>query len=108
MKLQFFGMPRNYITNFKREKQMAMKTTGYKKLHFTVMLYITANGNKLPPYAILNRKMAPKENFCKDVIVQPLPPKCMDDIGVNGRLTWIYVGTSALCVNNATKYACNR
>jgi hypothetical protein len=32
------------------------------------MLHITANGNKLPPYVILNRKTVPKENFCKDVI----------------------------------------
>jgi hypothetical protein len=34
------------------------------------MLCITANGNKLPPYIILNRKTVPKENVCKDVIVQ--------------------------------------
>jgi hypothetical protein len=33
------------------------------------MLYVTADGNKLPPYAILNRKTLPNENFCKDVIV---------------------------------------
>jgi hypothetical protein len=65
-----FYAPRNYTTNFKGEKQVAMKTTGYEKLHVTVMLCITTNGNKLPPYIILNRKTVQKENFCKDVIVQ--------------------------------------
>jgi hypothetical protein len=52
------------------EKQVPMKTTGYKTLHITIMLCITANGNKLAPYIILNRKTVPKENFCKDVIVK--------------------------------------
>jgi hypothetical protein len=34
------------------------------------MLCTTTNGNELPPYVILNRKTVPKENVCKDVIVQ--------------------------------------
>jgi hypothetical protein len=63
----FFNMPRNYTINFKGEKQVALKTTGCEKLHVTVMLRITANGNKLPPYIILNRQCQNK-NFCKDVI----------------------------------------
>jgi hypothetical protein len=33
------------------------------------MLSATADGNKLPPYVILNRKTIPKEMFCRDVIV---------------------------------------
>jgi hypothetical protein len=49
---------------------VAIKTTDYKKLYVTVMLCITANGNKLPPYAIFNRKTVAKVNFCKGVIVQ--------------------------------------
>jgi hypothetical protein len=47
-----------------------MKTTGYEKLHITVMICITANGNTLPAYVILNRRTVPKENHCKAVIVQ--------------------------------------
>jgi hypothetical protein len=62
-------MPRYYTINFKGEEQMAMKTTSCGKLYVIVMLCITANGNELPPYIILNRKTVPKENFCKDVIV---------------------------------------
>jgi hypothetical protein len=46
-----------------------MKTKGYEKLCVTVMLCLTKNGNKLPPYIILNRKTVPKEKFCKDVLV---------------------------------------
>jgi hypothetical protein len=46
-----------------------MKATGYEKLHVAVILCITSNGNKLPPYVILNRKTVPKENFCKDITV---------------------------------------
>jgi hypothetical protein len=43
---------------------MAMKTTCYKKLCVTVMLCTTADGNKLLPCIILNRKTVAKENFC--------------------------------------------
>jgi hypothetical protein len=72
---------------------VAMKTTGYEKLRVTVMLCITANGNKLPPYVILNRKTVPEENLCKDIIRNLGPTKCMGDIGVNGKLlgcVWEY------------------
>jgi hypothetical protein len=58
-------MPCNYTVNFEGEKQVAMKTTGYEKLRVTVMLYLTANGNKLPPYIILKKKTIPEESFSK-------------------------------------------
>jgi hypothetical protein len=58
-------MPHNYTLSFKGEKQMAIKITGYEKLHVTVMLCITANDNTLPPCIILTRKTVPKENFAK-------------------------------------------
>jgi hypothetical protein len=61
----FFYMPHNYALNFRGENQVAMKTTGYKTLHVTIMLCITANGNKSSPYIVLNRKTLPKENFAK-------------------------------------------
>jgi hypothetical protein len=38
-----------------------MKTTGYKKLHVSVLLFIIANNNKSLPYTILSRKKMPKE-----------------------------------------------
>jgi hypothetical protein len=61
----FFDLSHSYTLNFKREEQVAVKTTVYEKLRITVMLC----GNKLPPYIILNRKTVPKENFCKDAMV---------------------------------------
>jgi hypothetical protein len=79
MKLQlFFDMPHNYTTNFKWRKKVAMKITGCKKLRVTVMLCVTTDGSKLLPHVILNRKTVARENFP--------PKKCMEDIGVNGRL----------------------
>jgi hypothetical protein len=65
-------MPCSYIINFKGGEQVAVKTTGCEKLHvydMFVTLFITTNGNKLPPYVMLNSKTVPEENFCKDVIV---------------------------------------
>jgi hypothetical protein len=66
----FFDMPRNYTLSEKGQKQVTVKTTGYEKLRVTVMLSVTADGNKLPPYIILNRKTMPKETFCDGVIVR--------------------------------------
>jgi hypothetical protein len=56
----FFNVPHNYAVNFKGEKQVTVKTRGYIKLCATVMLYITTNGNTLPPYVMLNRNGVPK------------------------------------------------
>jgi hypothetical protein len=68
-KIAFFLYASLLYCKFQREKQVAMKTTGYETLHVTPMLCITANNNKLPLYVILNRKTVKKQNFCKDVIV---------------------------------------
>lgn len=66
----FLDMPRNYTVNVKGEKQVIVKTTGNEKKRITVMLCVTADGGKLPPYVILNRKTIPKETFYEDVIVR--------------------------------------
>jgi hypothetical protein len=54
-----------YTINFKGEKQVAIKTTGYKKLHVTAMLCTTINCNKLPPYIILDRETGQQKIFAK-------------------------------------------
>jgi hypothetical protein len=91
MKLQFFfNMPCNYTINFKGEKQVAMKTTGYEKLCATVMLCITASGNKLP----VKQKKNVRRKFLQ-IGNSSSPKKCMDDIRFNGRLAWMCVGMSA-------------
>jgi hypothetical protein len=79
-----------------------MKTTSYEKLHVAVMLCITANGNKLPPYVILERKTVPEENFCKDITVQAQKNPWMtlelwEDC-------WICMGTSAWYIIKAMEY----
>lgn len=67
----FFDMPRNYTVNMKGAKEVKIMSAGYEKQRVTVMLCITADGNKLPPYLILNRKTIPKnEVFPKDVVVR--------------------------------------
>jgi hypothetical protein len=51
-------------------QKVKITTTSYEKQHVMVMLCITADGLKLPPYIILNCKMISKnEMFLKDVIV---------------------------------------
>jgi hypothetical protein len=67
----YFGMPQNYTVDAKCAKEIKIRSTGYEKQLVMVMLCITADGHKLPPYVILNRKTIPKnEMFAKDVIVR--------------------------------------
>jgi hypothetical protein len=84
-KLQFFffDLCLDYTVNFKGGKQVALKTTGYKKLGDTVMMCITANVSKLPPH-IINRMTVPNER-CNNLGLK----KFMGDIGVDGRLSWM-------------------
>jgi hypothetical protein len=55
---------------------LKVKSAMQTKLQFfstclAIMPYISkGKPSKLPPYIILNRKTVPKENFCKDLIVQ--------------------------------------
>jgi hypothetical protein len=67
----YFEMPRDYTVDAKGAKEVKIRSTGYEKQCVTVMLCITADGHKLPPYIIiLSRKTIPKnEMFPKDVIV---------------------------------------
>jgi hypothetical protein len=44
------------------------RATGYGNLRVNVMLCVTAGGNKLPPFVILNRKPLTVEHFCEGII----------------------------------------
>lgn len=67
----YFDMPRACTVNEVGAREVKVRTTGYEKQRVTVMLCITADGCKLPPYIILKRKNMPKnECFPKDVIVR--------------------------------------
>jgi hypothetical protein len=55
--------------NFAGEPVVQVRTMGAKKQYCTIMLAITANGQKLPPYVLLKRKMMAKEKFPQGIIV---------------------------------------
>jgi DDE superfamily endonuclease. len=70
----WFDMPCNYTIAKKGTKEVFIKTSGCGKQHVTVMLAITSEGRKLPPYLIFKWKMNPKipkseKMFPDDVIV---------------------------------------
>jgi hypothetical protein len=66
----YFDMLRNTTVSTTGAKEVKMLTTGYEKHRVTVMLCVTADGCKLPPYLIFKRKTVPKrEIFPKDVII---------------------------------------
>lgn len=58
-----FDMPMSRTVEQKGAHSVLVKTTGAEKQRFTVMLAITADGRKLPPYVIFKRKTVPKVNF---------------------------------------------
>jgi hypothetical protein len=61
--------PSSYAINFKEGREVAMKATGYKKLHVTDIQCITTNGNKWPLQIVPNKKRVPKEHLCNDSTV---------------------------------------
>lgn len=58
-----FDMPRNTTVEEKGARSVLIRTSGAEKLRCTVMLAVTADGRKLPPYVIFKRKTLPKGNF---------------------------------------------
>jgi hypothetical protein len=61
-KLQFFHHASWLYPKFQRGSQMAIKTTGYEMVHCTVVLCVTADGNKLPQHVILKKDSAQRCN----------------------------------------------
>lgn len=51
-----FGAPSNKIVEVKGNKPVTLKTSGYEKAHYTVVLYCCADITKLPPLLIFKRK----------------------------------------------------
>ena len=66
-----FDIPYTQTVDFKGEKTVTIKTTGNEKNRFTIMLAITGDGKKLPPYVVFKRKTFPKkETFPKQIEVR--------------------------------------
>lgn len=66
----FFEMPGETTVANRGEKTVQVRTAGAEKQRCTVMLGITADGNKLPPYVIFKRKTLPKEKLPPGVFVR--------------------------------------
>jgi hypothetical protein len=69
----YFDMPPNYTVDDTGAKSVAVKTSGHEKVRVTVMLAVLADGSKLPPYVILNRKNMPKEQLPRGITVRCRP-----------------------------------
>lgn len=74
----YFEMPRNTTVNKVGERSVLVKTTGAEKMRCTVMLAITADGRKLPPYVIFKRKTLPKGPLPKGIHVRVQDKGWMD------------------------------
>lgn len=61
----YFDIPSNLTVN---KKGVLLKPAGYEKSRITVMLAVTADGQKLRPYDISKRKTMPKEKLCPGVV----------------------------------------
>jgi hypothetical protein len=66
----YFDMPSNYTVDDKGVKSILIKTSDNEKMRVTVMLTVLADGTKLPPYVILNRKAMPEEQLPIGLIVR--------------------------------------
>jgi hypothetical protein len=65
--LQTRRRPLNYTVDAEGAKEVTIRSTDYEKQNVTVMLSITADGHKLTPHVILNRRIIPKNDlFPKD------------------------------------------
>ena len=68
-------MPHNYTGEQKVAKQVPIRTSGCEKQRITVMLGITADRHKLPPFFIFKRNTPPKmpknaKLFPTDILIQ--------------------------------------
>ena len=71
----WLDMPCNYTVEQRGAKQVPIRTSGCEKQCITVMLGITADRHKLPPFLIFKRKTPPKtpknaKLFPTDVLIR--------------------------------------
>ena len=67
----------------KGKKTVLMKSTGHEKSRYTVVLAVTADGNKLPPMIIYRRKTKPPGNFPSGVVIHWNAKGWMDEEACN-------------------------
>lgn len=75
----WFDAPENVTVEAKGKKSIHVRTTGAERQRCTVMLCITADGRKLPPYVVFKRKRVPAAQFPNGVIVRAQEKGWMTD-----------------------------
>ena len=73
-----FDMPQSRTINNVGEKTVKIRTTGNEKNHVTVVLACAADGSKLKPVVIFNRKTLPKLKNTHGVVVSAQHKGWMD------------------------------
>jgi hypothetical protein len=108
--LMYFYMPPNYTVDDTGAKSVAVKTSGHEKMRVTVMSAVLADGSKLPPYVILNRKNTPKEQLPRGIIVRCQPKGSMTSdlmkdwlLVVSNRRPWALLRKRGMLVLDAFK-----
>lgn len=86
-----FDIPVSHTVEKKGTSTVAIRTTGYEKSSFTVVLGCHANGQKLPPMVIFKRKTLPKEKFPAEIIIKANEKGWMDEEMMKDWLREVYV-----------------
>ena len=74
----WFDLPSSESYDFQGLKTIKVKTTGYEKMRFTVVLTALANGTKLKPMVIFkNLKNVPKGDFPRNCVITVAKGGCM-------------------------------
>jgi len=77
-----FDVPSNKSLDVKGAKTIMIKTSGYEKRPYTVVLACCAGGTKLPPLLIFERKTLPKDVIPHGIYVHVHPKGWMDGEGM--------------------------
>jgi len=74
-----FDMPDTRTVDVTGKEDIILTTTGSEKCNFTVVLCCTADGAKCEPMVIFKRKIMPKVNFPKGIVVTVSPKGWMNE-----------------------------
>ncbi|KAG8225841.1 hypothetical protein J437_LFUL004770 [Ladona fulva] len=83
-----FDVPSNKTVDIKGAKTVMIKTSGYEKTRYTVVLACCADGSKLPPLLIFKRKTLPKCTIPHGIYIHVHPKGWMDGEGMK---LWLQV-----------------
>lgn len=75
-----FDLPSNFTIEKKGTSDVKIMTTGNEKSKFTVVLCVTANGEKLPAYVIFRRKTIPAIKVPSNIVLSANEKSCMNGI----------------------------